>query len=629
MHNKSKNFQAGSGTTRSAALVKELVELFSRGEWVQLEKKARAATLRNPGDAFAWKALGKALLKQDKFTQASTAFSRVVKLSPGDADTHNELGLVLQNQGLPGEAEASFRRALHFNPGCAEAYSNLSVLLSDHSRFDEAVELLERALAINPNSAAAHNNMGHLQRCFGRLGDAETSFRRALELNPGYFEGWINHGLILNDLEQLDRSQASYRTALQLKPASDLALQLLGSQLDRLGREQEAVSCLERAIVINPDNADAHNALGNIMLRAGEKERSLALFRRARQLRPFSSTPAHKEQAEFSVLLLDSPGPGSTPLSYLTSRAPYDCHIYCVLPEAPQDLEPMLKKADVVINMIADADSGRLILPYVQDIVERLGLPTLNQPRTVSNTDRETVARLLADIPGCRIPKTVRLAGRQLVEGEAQGVLHGFALPLLVRIAGNHGGDDFEKLEDLPAIVRFVSKRPEANYYLSEFVDYRSQDGYFRKYRLIGIAGELLPYHLAIHDDWKVHHFRTDMANQLWMRQEEEQFLQNPQLVFGEDRLRALRAVAAATGLDYCGIDCALDRDGRVVVFETNASMLVHDEKDRTFAYKNPYVARIKAAFDARLARLASGRRQNGLGPRDGGVRDSPLSEKR
>jgi glutathione synthase/RimK-type ligase-like ATP-grasp enzyme len=78
-------------------------------------------------------------------------------------------------------------------------------------------------------------------------------------------------------------------------------------------------------------------------------------------------------------------------------------------------------------------------------------------------------------------------------------------------------------------------------------------------------------------------------------------------LVFDEPHHAALRDVAAATGLDYCGIDCALDHNGDIVVFETNAAMLVHDEKDEIFAYKNPYIAKIKDKFDAMLRRLATG----------------------
>ena len=85
------------------------------------------------------------------------------------------------------------------------------------------------------------------------------------------------------------------------------------------------------------------------------------------------------------------------------------------------------------------------------------------------------------------------------------------------------------------------------------------------------------------------------------MRKEEERFLADMGGVFSAPHQDALRAIAKATGLDYGGIDCGIDRDGRIVVFEANASMLVHDEKDADFGYKNQYIARIKVAFDAML----------------------------
>jgi hypothetical protein len=264
-------------------------------------------------------------------------------------------------------------------------------------------------------------------------------------------------------------------------------------------------------------------------------------------------------------------------------------------------------KADVVVNTIADADRGKDLLSFAQNLVEHLSRPTVNYPRLVMSTDRESVAQRLAGIPLCRIPKTIRVAGPVLADAAKNMSLYGFTLPLLVRIAGNHGGDDFEKFFDFNTIADFFAKRPESTYYLTEYVDYCSADGFFRKYRLISIDGELLPYHLAIHNDWLVHHFRTDMANQAWMRQEEESFLKNPLQVFDKPHQAALHAVVAATGLDYCGIDCALDLNGDIVVFETNAAMLVHDEKNEVFAYKNPYIARIKDKFGEMLARFATG----------------------
>ncbi len=72
--------------------------------------------------------------------------------------------------------------------------------------------------------------------------------------------------------------------------------------------------------------------------------------------------------------------------------------------------------------------------------------------------------------------------------------------------------------------------------------------------------------------------------------------------MFDSRHFTALRAIQAAVDLDFFGIDCGIDRDGRLIVFEVNASMLVHaNDPEPEFAYKQAPVARIKQAFDAML----------------------------
>ena len=149
-----------------------------------------------------------------------------------------------------------------------------------------------------------------------------------------------------------------------------------------------------------------------------------------------------------------------------------------------------------------------------------------------------------------------------------------------------------------------VGRHPEDDFYLIEYLDYRSADGLFRKYRFFFVGEEILPYHLAIGDGWKLHHFRTDMAHNAALQREEEDFLTAPQSVFEPRHFAALGAIRAALGLEYFGIDCALDRVGRLVVFEANATMLCHDQ-NHALPYKSPAARRVKAAFGALLARTA------------------------
>jgi glutathione synthase/RimK-type ligase-like ATP-grasp enzyme len=176
-----------------------------------------------------------------------------------------------------------------------------------------------------------------------------------------------------------------------------------------------------------------------------------------------------------------------------------------------------------------------------------------------------------------------------------------------VRRAGTHGGNDFELIGDAAALAQFIGGKIAADYYVSDYIDYQSADGYYRKYRAIFVGDKTVPYHLAIGSHWKVHHFRTDMAAQPWMQLEEEAFLGTPNAVLTPQHRATLAAIQKILGLEYCGVDFAIDRTGALVVFEANAAMLVQPD-DSKFGYKAGVNDTVKAAFTAVLARAAAQR---------------------
>jgi Flp pilus assembly protein TadD len=594
--------------TLPPAILNELVASSTSGQWQKMATIARGLTVRYPAHAIGWKALGKASLMLGLTAEALDSLRRAVRIAPGDADSHNDLGRAFHNAGLLGEAEASYRKAQALNPNLPQTCANLGNLLAETGRRLDAVDCHRAALALAPANPVTHNNMGSVYYDLGRNGDAETAYRDAIALNPQYLEAWVNLGTVLRADAKWSDAEKCYRRALEIDPDSTAAMFALCSMLGKLCRnDAEVVALLEQVIRREPDHVDAYVELGNVQLRLGNTAASWEAFRRAQELRPLMTWPAAAAKPDFSAVFLDTPGAGSTPLDYLAGRASYDRHFYCVVPDAePGFFESLKAKADVVFNMIADADNGTKILPFVTRIADRLDCPIVNHPRLILENDRETVARRLAGIPLCRIPKTVRCNGHELEKSAPEERLPEMGLPVLVRVAGTHGGDALDKCDDWPAVKAFMAGRVDASYYVSEYIDYRSPDGYFRKYRWICMDGEIYPYHLAIHRDWKVHYFRTDMTDHDWMRHEEEEFLRTPQAVFDSSCMNALAAIAEATRLDYCGIDCGLDRNNNIVVFEANATMLVHDEKEDVFAYKNPYIAKIKQAFDAMLARRVS-----------------------
>ena len=84
---------------------------------------------------------------------------------------------------------------------------------------------------------------------------------------------------------------------------------------------------------------------------------------------------------------------------------------------------------------------------------------------------------------------------------------------------------------------------------------------------------------------------------------EEAAFLNDPTLVFNQRHYRALGEIQQRIGLEYFGIDCAIARDGRLLLFEADAAMLVHgtDPPD-LYPYKRAGFDRIQTALMELLA---------------------------
>jgi hypothetical protein len=139
------------------------------------------------------------------------------------------------------------------------------------------------------------------------------------------------------------------------------------------------------------------------------------------------------------------------------------------------------------------------------------------------------------------------------------------------------------------------------------YVDTRSPDGAWRKYRVMAIGGLLYPLHLAIAHRWDVHYFSSEMFARADYRLEEERFLANPQTTLGVRAWDALGRVRDELGLDYAGIDFALDGEGRVVIFEANAAMTpLRPDDDLRFAYRRAASEAVGTALEQMFRRRST-----------------------
>jgi tetratricopeptide (TPR) repeat protein len=368
------------------------------------------------------------------------------------------------------------------------------------------------------------------------------------------------------------------------------ALAMLGNALVRQGHYVDALEAYRSAADGDPSDALAHLACAEIAYVLHDEETSEAYRARALALqRVYPDPRAAGGRTPVLLLLRDAPYAVNTPLEVLLDRSRVAIHKYYVEGEAECELPPF----DVAFCAFGHAEAARHAVERTAAFAVDAA-PIFNDPLRLHDIARDALAATLRGIEG------VAVAASRVVPRDRAGQI---ALPALLRPLDTHAGDGFTSVPAADDLRQHLERYPASAYFASDFVDYRSADGLFRKFRVIFVDGIAYPYHLAVAPSWMVHYQNAPMREQPALRDEERAFLEDPARVvpaWGQVMPRIARAI----GLEYFGVDATVLPDGRVFVFEADAAMLVHDEEAHdVFAYKRPHVARIREALHAAITR--------------------------
>jgi hypothetical protein len=114
--------------------------------------------------------------------------------------------------------------------------------------------------------------------------------------------------------------------------------------------------------------------------------------------------------------------------------------------------------------------------------------------------------------------------------------------------------------------------------------------------------------HLAVSSHWKVHYFSSAMAQSPLFREEERRFLEDMPAALGATAMRALQRICAILDLEYAGVDFAIAPNGRILLFEANATMVVFPpNQDAMWDYRRRAIDNVLEAAGKMLLKRAGG----------------------
>lgn len=293
---------------------------------------------------------------------------------------------------------------------------------------------------------------------------------------------------------------------------------------------------------------------------------------------------------------------GNTPVDFLLAGSDISLTTLYISPDLP--MPELIPEHDLAIVVApGDSDGTRRFLDEIRRQLVNWPRPVLNEPCGIVNLERDQLYNMLCDVADMIVPKMARCDRSSLAavgngEVHMDDVLDGIGFPVVVRPVGSHAGRNLEKLTCQHDVLAYLNNCDDQGFFVSDFVDYSSEDGAFRKCRIVFVDGVPFACHLAIADQWKVWYLNADMEKDRGKRAEEERFMAQFKDSFCERHAAALAELALRIDLEYFGIDCAENRDGQLVVFEADNALIVHDmDPHEVFPYKKPQMHKIFSAF--------------------------------
>ena len=469
-------------------------------------------------------------------------------------------------------------------------------------------KLLERALKDadarlrnHPGSVSIAFERAQLLDRLGRADDARLAYVQILQRDPSHFGALNDLGMLLFKAGLRQEAFTCFNAAVAKHPREAIGHANLGFVLLRGGETQRAREHYETAVSLDPKNAEARRGLALALEALGERESAAVHRDIGFGAAPLTQLPYRGDGSPVRVLLLVRAGPGNVP----TDRF-LDDRTFAVAKLVADSYRPSLTLPahDLVFNAIGDADVKDDALARAAEIVERSGAPVINSPSAVAQSGRAQNSARLRGTDGVVVPRAVAYAKASLTSSDAPNRLEsdGFRVPFLLRAAGFHTGEHFERIDRHEDLAAVAAALPGDDLLAIEFADVRGADGNARKYRVLFIDGRLYPLHLAISPNWKVHYFSAAMADYAQHRAEEERFLSDMRGALGSRAVEALERVSAVLALQYGGADFTVDAQGNVVLFEANATMIVSvPDADPRWDYRRAPVARIEDAVRAML----------------------------
>ena len=214
-----------------------------------------SATLCTAVDIAALLATGQQYENEQRWSEAFSIYSEVLKFDPQNAMGHYRLGQVSERLGAIESALKSYQEALRFNPGMTEAkralagyYVNQGIGFRRNNQSTDAVRALQQALSYEPASVGAHFELGQEFEQQRQFESAITEYQETIKLDANHSAAHTRLAAVYASQGRHEEAVREFQEVLRLNPEDPAAHHGLGVAYSELGQREQAIAALKQAI---------------------------------------------------------------------------------------------------------------------------------------------------------------------------------------------------------------------------------------------------------------------------------------------------------------------------------------------------------------------------------------------
>jgi len=277
----------------------------------------------------------------------------------------------------------------------------------------------------------------------------------------------------------------------------------------------------------------------------------------------------------------------NAPLDYITDHCNIRLDLLYVLDDLT--LPTQIPDHDAVIVALGEKDDHQVVLNFMQSLKSEWPKPWLNDPTNILFCARDKLPERLKNVPDVIVPETIRI-------NRTYKTLPFY--PATIRPVDTHSGKGLQLLRSATEFAVYLESTLDQSFYVSRYYETDREDGLYRKIRIALIGGKPYICHVALSQQWIVHFISAQMHLDMNKMDEEKSIMDKFESDLFASHRETLENIAIALGLDFVVLDCEINNQNKIILFEADNRGWIHaTDPDDVFPYKKPVMDKAFSAF--------------------------------